>query len=76
MVTIIAVPQKVPPAVAGQVFTIGSGVAGLLAGSVLAKELSNVKEVKASDLAVATLISALFTFGAAIMLSRAIRREV
>ena len=73
MARIVAVPEKVPATVAQQVFTIGSGVAGGLAGFLLAKELAGTKEVPASALAGATLISAVFTFGAAIMLARTVK---
>ncbi len=71
----ITVYETVPPTIAQQVFTIGSGIAGGLAGFMLARELVGVKEVPASTLAVATLVSAAFTFGAAYFLGKAVKKE-
>ena len=67
--------EQIPPTVAQQIFTIGSGVAGGLAGFYLAKQLVGVKYVPREKVILATLISALFTFGAAVFLSRALEKE-
>ena len=75
MTRIVEVTQKVPPAVAQQVFTVGSAIAGGLAGFVLAKRLTDVKEVPVPPLVVATLVSAVFTLGAAIMQARSLEKE-
>lgn len=75
MARIVGVPAKVPATTAQQVFTVGSGVAGGLAGFLLAKKLADVREVPAPALVGATLMSAVFTFGAAILLARAVRKE-
>jgi len=75
MTRIVEAPQKVSPTVAQQVFTVGSAIAGGLAGFVLAKNLAGVKEVPVPPLVVATLVSAIFTFGAAVMLARSLEKE-
>jgi len=72
---ITTVRETVPPTIAQQVFTIGSGIAGGLAGFMLARELVGVKEVPTSVLAGATLVSAAFTFGAAYFLGKAVKKE-
>ena len=72
---IISAPPNVSPPVAQQIFTIGSGVAGGLAGFVLARSLSSVQEVPTAPLIGATIVSAIFTFGAAIMLTKALEKE-
>jgi len=63
----------VPPTVAQQVFVIGSGIAGGAAGFYLAKELSEFEDVPVPPLAIATILSVFFTFGAAIYLVKKIR---
>lgn len=73
MVRVLEAPSRVPPTVAQQVFVIGSGIAGGAAGFFLAKELSKVEDVPVPPLAIATIISVAFTFGAAYYLVRNIR---
>jgi hypothetical protein len=58
-----------PASIGQQVFTIGSGVAGGLAGLILASRLTTATHVKATPLLVATLISVAATFGVVFMIS-------
>jgi hypothetical protein len=76
MVRIIEAPSRVPPTVAQQFFVIGSGLAGGLAGILLARNLTTVKDVSVSDVIIATIISAVFTLGAGIYLGRKAREGV
>lgn len=73
MALTIEAPSRVPPTVAQQIFVIGSGVAGGLAGVHLARELAKVKDVPMAPLVIATLASIFFTFGAAVYLTRNIK---
>lgn len=72
---VLEAPVGVPSTVAQQVFSVGSGIAGAMAGFVLAKELVDVKEVPSSALALGTLVSAIFSFGAALLIVRAVKRR-
>ena len=56
------------PTVAQQVFSISSGVAGGLAGFVLANRLAGVQEVPRNQVIAAALLSGAFTFGAAFLI--------
>ena len=62
------VPGRVAPTVAQQVFILGSGIAGGLAGFLLARHLSKVKDVSVPLVAGTTLVSVAATFGAALYL--------
>ena len=73
MALVSEAPSRVPPTVAQQVFVIGSGIAGGAAGFYLARELTEVEDVPVAPLAIATIFSVLFTFGAAFYLVRKIR---
>jgi len=64
---------RVPPTIAQQVFTIGSAIAGGLAGMVLARELADVENVPVSLVAGTTIVSALFTIGAGLYLAKKVR---
>lgn len=64
---------RLPPTVAQQVFVIGSALAGGAAGILLSRELAKVTDVPVNQVAAATFISALFTFGAAAYLARSLR---
>lgn len=65
----------VPTTIAQQVFVIGSGIAGGLAGFIIAKELTGVKDVPVSLVAGVTLISALATLGAGIYLAQKAKEQ-
>jgi len=75
MALVSEAPSRVPPTVAQQVFVIGSGIAGGAAGFYLAKELTEVEDVPVAPLAIATILSVFFTFGAAVYLAKKIRSE-
>jgi len=75
MVRITEAPSRVPPTVAQQIFVIGSGIAGGLGGIALARNLTGVKDVSVKYVAGATIISVIFTLGAAIYLGRKAREE-
>ena len=68
----IYTPEKLPAPVAQQVFVIGSGIAGGLAGFYLAKRFIGIQEVSFPSVIGATLVSAIFTFGAAAMLAKSV----
>ena len=68
MSAIIEAPDRVPATIAQEIFVIGSGIAGGLAGFSLAQKFSKVQDVPVVPLAIATLISIAFTFGAAVWL--------
>jgi hypothetical protein len=61
--------------VAQQIFAIGSGIAGGAAGFFLAKKFVGIKDVDTAPLAIATLISIGFTFGAAVWLGQTARSQ-
>lgn len=75
MVGSIRVTQLMAPTVAQQLFTIGSGIAGGLAGMVMARGLVGRTSVPTNYVIGATLVSALFTFGAAFLLIRTLPEE-
>jgi len=56
-------------------FAIGSGIAGGLAGMFMAKGLVGRTSVPTSYVVGATIVSALFTFGAAALLIKALPEE-
>jgi hypothetical protein len=61
----------VPASIGQQVYTITSGIAGGLAGFVLASRLTNATHVKATPLMIASAISAAATFAVVFMISEA-----
>jgi len=65
----------VAPTEAQQMFVIGSGIAGGLAGWFLAKGLAGVKEVPMSLVLGATLVSVLCTVGSGIYLARKVKES-
>lgn len=75
MARIYAVSGEVAPPVAQQIFTIGSAIAGGVAGFVLANSLSKAEVVPTDKVLGATLISALFTLGAALVLAKSVEEE-
>jgi len=76
MAQIIEAPPYVDPPIAQQIFTIGSAIAGGLAGFILARSLANVEKVPVAPLVGATIVSAVFTFGAAMLLTRGLEKEM
>lgn len=62
--------SMLPPTVGQQIFTIGSAVAGGLAGIIVARKFADVEEVPINYVLAATVISAVFTVGAAVYLAR------
>lgn len=75
MIRSIHITDQMPPTIAQQLFTIGSGIAGGLAGMVMARGLVGRTSVPTSYVIGATAISALFTFGAAFLLIRTLPEE-
>ena len=73
MIKVIEAPDRVAPTVAQQIFTVGSAVAGGLAGFLLAKKLAKVPDVSMRLVAGTTIISIIATFGAAVYLVRHLR---
>ena len=67
--------QNVAPPIAQQIFTIGSAIAGGVAGYVLARELAHVKTVPRDRVITATIVSSVFTLGAAVLLARSLEKE-
>lgn len=62
-------PPDIPASIGQQVFSITSGVAGGLAGLVLATRLSNSTRVNLSPVMLASLISAAATFAVVYMIT-------
>lgn len=58
------------PTVAQQIFTIGSAVAGGIAGLVLAREFAGLDRVPSSMVFGATIVSVFFTVGAGLYLAK------
>lgn len=56
------IPDVIAPPMAQQFFTIGSGLAGGLAGFLLARKLSDSQSVNVPSLLAATFVSAAATF--------------
>lgn len=73
MAMVLEAPSRVPPTVAQQVFVIGSGIAGGLAGLHLAREFAGVRDVPTGPVVVATVVSFFFTLGASYYLARNIK---
>ena len=69
------ITDQLAPTVAQQMFAIGSGVAGGLAGMVMARGLVGRTSVPTSYVVGATIVSAIFTFGAAAVLVKALPKE-
>jgi heterodisulfide reductase subunit A-like polyferredoxin len=70
MIMGLETPTRVAPTVAQQIFVIGSGIAGGLAGFALAKEFTNVKDVSTPLVIGTTIVSIFFTLGAGFYLAR------
>lgn len=75
MARIMEIPGRVPPTIAQQVFTIGSAIAGGVGGIVLARNLTKVRDVPVDYVAATTMVSVIFTFGAAMALARMATKE-
>jgi len=76
MARILQVPDSIAPTVAQQMFVVGSGIAGGVGGYLIARQFANVKEVPLPLVVGTTLVSVLFTLGAAIFLARAAKGEI
>lgn len=61
----------IPASIGQQVFTIASGIAGGLAGFVLATRLTKATHVKMTPVLLASAISAAATFGVVFMITEA-----
>ena len=62
-------PADIPASIGQQVFSITSGVAGGLAGLVLATRLSNSTRVNLQPVILASLVSAVATFAVVYMIT-------
>lgn len=58
-----------PPTVGQQIFTIGSAVAGGLAGIIVARKFADLEAVPMNYVLAATIVSVVFTVGAAVYLA-------
>ena len=59
----------IPASIGQQVFTLTSGIAGGLAGFVLATRLTSATEIHVKPLVIASLVSAAATFGVVFMIT-------
>lgn len=71
----ITVSSTVRPTIGQQIFTIGSAIAGGLAGMIVAREFSQVEEVPTNQVIFATAISVIFTVAAAVYLAKQVNQE-
>ena len=62
-------PSRMAPTIAQQIFVLGSGIAGGLAGFALAKGFSGVKDVSTPLVVGTTIISVICTLAAGLYLS-------
>jgi len=69
----IEVSGTLRPTIGQQIFTIGSAVAGGLAGIIVANEFSQVEEVPTNQVVFATAISVIFTVVAAMYLAKQVK---
>lgn len=69
------VQGKIPSSIGQQVFVIASGIAGGLAGFVLANRLTNVRRVSTSATILAASVSAVATFASLYIITSQIRPE-
>lgn len=69
----VQLPETVAPTVAQQMFVVGSGIAGGVAGYLIAKEFSGIESVSLPLVVGTTVVSVLFTVGAGIYLARKAR---
>jgi hypothetical protein len=70
MQLVFEAPERVSATIAQQMFVIGSGIAGGLAGLALAKSFSDVKDVPVPLVTGTTLVSIFFTVAAGAYLAR------
>lgn len=70
MLIIAEVPDRIATTVAQQMFVVGSGIAGGVAGYLIAKEFADIEDVPTTLVLGTTLISVLFTVAAGIYLAR------
>lgn len=70
MIRVIEAPARVPPTVAQQIFVIGSGVAGGLAGFILARDFAGIANVPTRLVVGTTIVSILATVAAGVYLAR------
>jgi hypothetical protein len=70
-----ATSLAVPASIGQQVFTITSGIAGGLAGFLLANRLKSATHVELKPLMIASAISAIATFGVVFMITEADKGE-
>ncbi len=63
-------PGTMAPTIAQQTYIIASGIAGGMAGMVLAYYLRNKSEVKTSTVVAASILSFAFTFVPALIIAR------
>lgn len=62
-------PSRMAPTIAQQIFVLGSGIAGGLAGFALAKGFSGVKDVSTPLVVATTVVSVFCTLGAGLYLA-------
>lgn len=65
----------IPVTEAQQMFVIGSGIAGGVAGWLVAKGFTGIDRVPVSTVVATTVVSVLFTVGAAVVLVKKVRNE-
>lgn len=69
-------PQaQIPASIGQQIFTISSGVAGGLAGFVLATKLRDVRQVPTSAVFIASTLSAVVTFSSIYLITSQLQRN-
>jgi predicted transporter len=73
MALVAQIPDRVATTVAQQMFVVGSGIAGGVAGYLIAKEFSDIETVSTPLVIGTTVVSVLFTVAAGIYLARKAR---
>jgi len=69
-------PSVMPATVAQQIFSVVPGIAGGIAGFILAAKLANARKVNTSGVLVASVLNAALTIGTIWLITEAVSDEI